>query len=222
MENQISVHDRFMELIEDKNLNKKSFSEKVGVSYSTVYTMFDKGSGPSFDLLNKTAIKYPEVDLRWLVTGQGSMYKGGGKYSVPQESYEPDTNDPITVFKRKNGVPLIDLDELEDALEKPFKEWVRIPGLRDSQFVTRVPAGGFGEILRENEMIFCKEVRLDELVLNRPYLIVLDSQVQICNLKQGKAKEELILDLGTRDNLQFIKKTQVRRIFQVKAFVRSL
>lgn len=69
------VLDRINSIIVKENLNINSFSKLVNVPRTTIKSMFEKGTNPSYDQLIKIHDAFPSINIEWLVTGGGSMYK---------------------------------------------------------------------------------------------------------------------------------------------------
>lgn len=70
----MTTKERLVLLIEDRGMSKASFLKKVGLQRGLLDT--DKMQGAVSDShLAKIINTFPEVNLEWLVTGDGQMYK---------------------------------------------------------------------------------------------------------------------------------------------------
>ncbi len=59
---------------QEKELSQNAFSKKIGISPS-YYSDLKKGQvGPSFWMLYGIANAFPDLNLRWLLTGEGPMW----------------------------------------------------------------------------------------------------------------------------------------------------
>lgn len=65
--------ERVRMIIKNENITLDKFSEITGISRSTIGSMFNKGTKPSFDVLSKIAYAYPHYSMHWLLTGEGDM-----------------------------------------------------------------------------------------------------------------------------------------------------
>jgi transcriptional regulator with XRE-family HTH domain len=77
---QVEIRERIKLLIEKVGLNAKSFADKIGVDNSSIYRIVDDSGTerqpiPASSTLIKIATAFPTVDCRWLLTGEGSMFK---------------------------------------------------------------------------------------------------------------------------------------------------
>lgn len=72
---QSTITERITYLIGALKENTNSFSNKIGVSQSTVATALKRNKGVNSDLIEKITIAYPIVNVDWLLTGQGEMLK---------------------------------------------------------------------------------------------------------------------------------------------------
>jgi len=69
-----SFGERLEVLMKYYGLNKNSLTIKVGLpSNSVIGRIVNEQSRPSFDVLRVILEKHPDVNARWLITGEGSM-----------------------------------------------------------------------------------------------------------------------------------------------------
>jgi hypothetical protein len=75
MDIQAPVHERLNSLIEHfAKGNKTAFAKEVGTLPSVIASIVGgRMSKPSFELLEKITVRYPEINAGWLLTGRGSM-----------------------------------------------------------------------------------------------------------------------------------------------------
>ena len=67
----MEIKDRFLQIISRYGLSQQEMAERIGVDASTV-SYFCKGKRkPGFDILEKIAKAFPDIDLNWLVAGDG-------------------------------------------------------------------------------------------------------------------------------------------------------
>ena len=66
-------------LINHYKLTKNSFSKEIGLSANTVITRIvnDPTRAPSYAVIKMIADRFPELNMRWLITGQGPMTREG-------------------------------------------------------------------------------------------------------------------------------------------------
>ena len=68
------MKERILQFIEYKRLSKNKFYKETGLSNG----ILDKQGGISSDSLEKIYYVYPEINLDWLLTGKGEMFKKEG------------------------------------------------------------------------------------------------------------------------------------------------
>lgn len=69
----MSIGKRFEEIMQNYGLNANSFAKHIDANYTTVRSVAKGESKPGYDLLHKIAMKLPELNGRWLLTGEGEM-----------------------------------------------------------------------------------------------------------------------------------------------------
>lgn len=70
-ENQ-NVKDRLKQFIMFKNISTREFERQIGVSYGFIGNM-SKSTSP--DKVIKISHQYPELNMTWLLTGEGEMLR---------------------------------------------------------------------------------------------------------------------------------------------------
>lgn len=96
---------RLKQLIKALNLNQPSFSKSLGMTQPNISRMISGRSSISVEILNRITDRYKQVNLHWLLTGEGVMFLG----EEPQEKEEED----ILLVKGKGR-----LEELEERVER--------------------------------------------------------------------------------------------------------
>lgn len=95
---------RLKQLIKALNLNQPSFAKSLGMTQPNISRMISGRSSISVEILNRITDRYKQVNLHWLLTGEGVMFLGG----EPQEKEED-----IVLVKGKGR-----LEELEERVER--------------------------------------------------------------------------------------------------------
>lgn len=87
--NEISsnIKDRVLQLAKIKESNKQIFFRKTGLKYSN-FTSRSKKSDLGSKYIAKIAAIYPDVNLEWLITGEGKILKEAYKPMYTQEEYK--------------------------------------------------------------------------------------------------------------------------------------
>lgn len=73
----MTIGKRFALILKEKGVTQKSFSERIGYREQSISKLI-KGQtqSPRADLIVQVAISFPDVNLRWLLIGEGEMYIG--------------------------------------------------------------------------------------------------------------------------------------------------
>ncbi len=93
-----TINERIQQIIDHYNLNKNSFSKRIGLSGNMTITNIVSGrkSKPSYDVLRKIAEAFP-INLSWLILGKGPMLLNAGNES---ESYDIEVDDIVNTIMR--------------------------------------------------------------------------------------------------------------------------
>lgn len=75
------MQERFKQLLKEKNLTAARFAELIQVNASAMSHILNGRNKPGFDVLEKIVQAFPDINLNWLISGQGNIYN-----SVPQNT----------------------------------------------------------------------------------------------------------------------------------------
>lgn len=107
---QIDQSIRLKKLIKMLGLNQTLFAQSLGMTQPNISRMVSGDGKISLEVLNRIIDTYKNINLHWLLTGEGEMYT----HIVPPENIR-EVNE-ISVYKGKGR--LEDLEERVERLEK--------------------------------------------------------------------------------------------------------
>ncbi len=131
------MKNRIETLIKEKGLSSVKFAEAIGVQPSSISHVLSGRSKPSFDFMEKISSKFPDVNMNWLISGTGEMYKDGSvgllhfeETTIENNTYTP-KEEPIISQKEEATQPVVTKEnqpkEIERILvffsDKTFKEY---------------------------------------------------------------------------------------------------
>lgn len=74
----MSIKDRFKMIMERENLTAGAFAEKIGVAQATIsHILSARNKYPSTEVILRLHQQYSDINLEWLLTGEGSMTADG-------------------------------------------------------------------------------------------------------------------------------------------------
>ncbi|MDR0754580.1 MAG: helix-turn-helix domain-containing protein [Prevotellaceae bacterium] len=119
-----SVKKRLIEFLKRKKITQSKFTKMIDVSSTYVNSMSEN---PTADTINKIKSNFPELNLDWLLTGDGEMLKN----VITQNNVEGDNIQGNTVTVNKSQTDkLLDLIKIKDEqLSKCQAQIDRLIGL---------------------------------------------------------------------------------------------
>lgn len=121
----MSIKDRFKMIMERENLTAGTFAESIGVAQSTIsHILGPRNKYPSTEVILRLHQRYKDINLGWLLTGEGSMGNGSNSPKNSEFDYPLFAENPENLPNESIGTE----NHKEIALEKPSntpKEFVR-------------------------------------------------------------------------------------------------
>ena len=72
---EVTIYQRIMSILEDKQLSVNAFSKMVNMSQTTLNTQLKGERTLSANVVAKVLETFPEVSSEWIMRGVGSMYR---------------------------------------------------------------------------------------------------------------------------------------------------
>ncbi len=69
------MKDRIKKILDSQGLNATQFAQKVSMNVSALSHILSGRNNPGYDALQKIIVNFPRINVEWLMTGQGEMYK---------------------------------------------------------------------------------------------------------------------------------------------------
>lgn len=163
------VNQRVKAIIDYYSLTQRKFAEIVDTAQMNISSLFSRGSKPSCELLSKILVAFPQIDARWLLTGEGKMIKEEENVqvvSVESEELPYITNDIV----QSRNIDIRDL--LESNSERVLRRSLTDLIGTDVDYVQRVITSAMAPLFMPGDMLFIRFLPVDaNLISGAIYLI---------------------------------------------------
>lgn len=75
---------RLQQFLSAENISQSQFADIIGVARASVSHILSGRNRPGFDFIERMAKCYPALNLEWLITGKGRMYKTDSEIVAPR------------------------------------------------------------------------------------------------------------------------------------------
>lgn len=108
----MSIKDRFKMIMDREKLTAGAFAESIGVAQATIsHILGPRNKYPSIEVILRLHQRYNDVNLAWLLTGEGNMSNDatsveGGGFDYPLFADNPEilSDEPNEIENRKEIV----------------------------------------------------------------------------------------------------------------------
>lgn len=69
------MKDRIMKIMKDEGMDQKDFAAALKISPSSLSNIFNGRSNPTSNHVSAIHRRFPEININWLMFGEGEMYK---------------------------------------------------------------------------------------------------------------------------------------------------
>lgn len=69
------MNRRIQQFLNAENITQSQFADSINVARASVSHIIAGRNKPGFDFIENMARRYPSLNLEWLITGKGRMYK---------------------------------------------------------------------------------------------------------------------------------------------------
>lgn len=118
------IKERILQIAKRKGITNREICQKIGLTYGG-FTGENKKRPVNSDAIANLLVEYPDVDPRWLLTGQGAMLRGQSAPEVappPSEPAFPGLIEEIKSLSVKVGRLEAENEHLRAAIEAKQRE----------------------------------------------------------------------------------------------------
>ncbi len=104
-----NMNNRLKQFLSVENISQSAFAERMNIAKASVSHILSGRNKPGFDFLENISRLYPSLNIEWLISGRGRMYKQAHEDSQIFNSQEDISNESGLLF------------EPETPLQRPVK-----------------------------------------------------------------------------------------------------
>ena len=71
------MNRRLLQFLQAENITQSQFADILNVARGSVSHILSGRNKPGYDFIESLLLHYPQLNLDWLLTGKGKMYKDG-------------------------------------------------------------------------------------------------------------------------------------------------
>jgi plasmid maintenance system antidote protein VapI len=107
------MNDRIVKLMKTEGLTNSKFASILGIQRSNVTHIVDGRNKPSLSFIEKLMSKFPHVNIEWMISGTGEMYK------------QNDSSESQSSIR----FPTVETEQMPEVLPNPVQQVdnIRIP-----------------------------------------------------------------------------------------------
>lgn len=183
----MSDKDRIKKYLEYKHISKNKFYVQTGLSIG----FLDSGSSLGVDKARIIINTYPDINLNWLILGEGDMLRSDADAQEQVAAAEPTA---------VGGIPLIPIEAMAGVLSGNSTqvmerecEHYNIPMFKGAEFLIRISGDSMQPKYYSGDIVACKRLPLDTFFQwNRVYVVDSEQGVIIKRVRRGSDDRHIV------------------------------
>lgn len=183
----MSDKDRIKKFLEYKHISKNKFYSQTGLSIG----FLDSGRSLGVDKARIIINAYPDINLNWLILGEGDMLRSDADAQVQVAAAEPTA---------VGGIPLIPIEAMAGVLSGNSTqvmerecEHYNIPMFKGAEFLIRISGDSMQPKYYSGDIVACKRLPLDTFFQwNRVYVVDSEQGVIIKRVRRGSDDRHIV------------------------------
>lgn len=119
-----ATNERVVQIRKSKQLTQKEFSEQINFSRSSLSEIESGTRCLNLGLIEAIKAAYPDINMDWLITGEGEMLKR----SAPDESFSEEDVRILRMLKRlpepQKKKEIADIEVFLQSVDEAVSHWV--------------------------------------------------------------------------------------------------
>jgi transcriptional regulator with XRE-family HTH domain len=111
------MNDRLSQFLSTEQLTPTRFADEIDVQRSGISHILSGRNKPGYDFLEKFIKRFPAVNIEWLITGRGKMYKEMNMPTLFPTLTEPPATERMAITAEET--PIITKEEPPTAARQP-------------------------------------------------------------------------------------------------------
>lgn len=94
------MNKRLLQFLQAENISQSQFADTLGVARGGVSHILSGRNRPGYDFLESLLLHYPSLNIDWIITGKGKMYREDSSDSTTMQYFAEKSKivSKITVF----------------------------------------------------------------------------------------------------------------------------
>lgn len=130
------MNQRLQQFLSAENISQAQFADSIDVARASVSHVLAGRNRPGYDFIRSIAEHYPKLNLEWLITGKGKMYKQDYPAAPAPVPVASEPAAAATLFGESSFAPE---EKEEEILPPPEKN---APEARESASSADLPVSG--------------------------------------------------------------------------------
>ena len=84
------MNQRLEQFLAAENITQAAFADKINVARASVSHILSGRNKPGYDFFASLIRNYPALNIEWLITGKGKMYKFDGRQATASDDTTPE------------------------------------------------------------------------------------------------------------------------------------
>lgn len=84
------MNKRLQQFLSAENISQSQFADILGVAKASVSHIIAGRNKPGFDFIESISRHFPKLNLEWLVSGRGRMYKDAAESNSQEDMIPPE------------------------------------------------------------------------------------------------------------------------------------
>ena len=79
------MNKRLLQFLAAENITQTQLAETLDVAKASVSNILAGRNRPGYDFIESLMLHYPSLNIEWLITGKGRMYRSEADSALPEE-----------------------------------------------------------------------------------------------------------------------------------------
>ncbi len=112
------MNGRLEQFLKAENISQSQFADTIGVARASVSHILAGRNKPGFEFIASMSQKYPTLNLEWLITGKGRMYKSGQEPPVTPSLFTHGEESNTSEVSENRVLEAADVPTIKESLSQ--------------------------------------------------------------------------------------------------------